>query len=282
MAELTEWRLPPLRAGHPAPAELEQRRARAASGAGEGDRPAERSIGGVRCLDVGAASACATILYFHGGGYRMGSPEAWVAYARRLAKQANARIVLPFYRLAPENPFPAALHDAVAVYRALTADRPVIVAGDSAGGGLAAALCIAAQRAGAQPAGAILVSPMLDFKARDASYDANADRDIFFSRQAVLDCAALYLQGHSDEDPLVSPLLGEASAFPPTLVLAGGAEVLLGEAIAFTRRLGLADRRVTLHIAPAMGHVWPMLAPDTAEAEAAVAAIATFVRGLAI
>jgi len=157
MSDMTAWRLPPLRQGRPASADLEQRRTRAAS-APPGEAPAgEQTIGGVRCLLVGQESAAATILYFHGGGYRMGSPRAWLAYARRVATAADARLILPFYRLAPEHPFPAALHDAASVYQALTGEGPVVVAGDSAGGGLAAALCIAAHEAGRTPAGVILV-----------------------------------------------------------------------------------------------------------------------------
>lgn len=277
MSDMTAWRLPPPRRGHTATAELEQRRARAAA-APAGEAPAvERTIGGVRCLLVGEATSRATILYFHGGGYRMGSPLAWLAYARRLASAAQARVVLPFYRLAPEHPFPAALHDAASVYQALAAEGPVVVAGDSAGGGLAASLCIAAHDAGAEPAGLILVSPMLDLEARDGTYETHAASDALFSRTAVLDCAALYLQGASPTDPLVSPLHAEPASLPATLVLVGGAEVLLGEATVFARRLAMADRSVILHVAAGMGHVWPMMAPDAAQSGEAIAAMATFV-----
>jgi acetyl esterase/lipase len=270
------WRLPPLRAGHPASEDLLERRVKAGGNASAPDH--ERVIGGVRCIATSAAQPQRRILYFHGGGYRMGSPVAWLPYATRLAEAADAEVILPFYRLAPEHPFPASLHDAVAVYRALTDDGPLVVAGDSAGGGLAAALSIVASQAGAPPAGAVLVSPMLDFAASHDTYDSRHARDRLFSREAVQDCAALYLQGHPLNDPLVSPLHADPQDIPPALVLIGGEEVLLGEALAFTGKLALADRRVTLHAAPGMGHVWPMMAPDTPEAAEAVAAIATFVK----
>jgi len=270
-----EWRLPALRSGYPADADLGGRRVRAAGGA-IGAGATEREIGGIRCLVIGAGER--TVLYLHGGGYRMGRPEAWVSYAARLAEASGARFVLPDYRLAPEHPFPAGLHDAVAVYRALAERGPLVVAGDSAGAGLSCALAIAAHGAGAPVAGAVLISPMLDFAARDATYDSNAARDAFFSRQSVIDCGEAYLQGHPADDPLVSPLLADPETLPPMLVLAGGAEVLLGEAIAFATRVALADRRVTLHVAPGMGHVWPMLAPDTPEAADAIAVIGLFAR----
>ena len=277
------WALPPLRAGHAADATLLQRRAAVeAMPQGEGIQPDDRVIGGVRCLVVGPDtadhSAGGTLLYFHGGGYRMGSPVAWMPYATRLAEAAEAEVILPFYRLAPEHPFPAALHDAVAVYRELADSGPLAVAGDSAGAGLAAALAIVASRAGAAAAGAVLVSPMLDFAARHETYDSRAARDRLFSRQAVQDCAALYLQGHPQDDPLVSPLHADPRDIPPALILIGGEEVLLGEALAFAGKLALADRRVTLHAAPGMGHVWPMMAPDTPEAADAIAAIAAFAK----
>lgn len=282
MSDEEIWDLPPLRPGYPASAELAERRARAAGMAEEGTPPAETTIGGVRCLLIepeGGESEGA-ILYLHGGGYRLGSPLAYVDYARRLATAAGRRIILPFYRLAPEHPFPAALHDAVAVFRALEHPASAVIAGDSAGGGLTAALCIAAARAGLRPAGAILVSPMLDLTARCDSHDRNAARDALFSRAAVLDAAKLYLQGHDPADPLVSAIHADPAQFPPMLLLTGGAEVLLDEALDFARSLAVADRRVTLHVAPGMGHVWPLMAPKSPAAVEAVHAMATFVKGL--
>ena len=276
------WDLPPLRQGHPADAGLLERRARAAGSVGERSAPKEALIGGVRCLliepETGAAQG--DILYLHGGGYRLGSPVAYIAYAQGIADQAGRRIILPFYPLAPENPFPAALHSIVAVYRSLENRQTAVIAGDSAGGGLTAALCILAARAGERPAGALMVSPMLDLTARGDSLNRNAERDPLFSKAAVLDSAQLYLQGHSPDDPQVSALNADPADFPPTLILTGGAEVLLDEAIAFATKLALADRAVTLHVAPGMGHVWPLMAPGSPEAAAAVAAMAAFVKAL--
>lgn len=276
------WHLPPTRPGHPADAALLERRAGAAGRPGEGDRFEEARIGGISCLlvtpDKGAVDG--DILYLHGGGYRLGSPLAYIGYAQAIADACGRRLVLPFYRLAPEHPFPAALHDAVAVFRALPDPAATIVAGDSAGGGLAAALSIVAGRAGDSPAGAILVSPMLDLLARGESFERNAARDPLFSRAAVLECAGLYLQGHDARNPLVSALEADPAAFPPLLLLIGGAEVLLDEALDFAARVARADRRLTLHVAPGMGHVWPLMTMGSAPACEAVAAMRGFVAGL--
>ena len=276
------WNLPRLREGYAADDALIERRARAAGPTDAVERAGEAVIGGVRCLVIEprGCDARGEMIYLHGGGYRLGSPLAYVDYAQRIADEAGRRIILPFYPLAPEQPFPAALHAVVAVYRGLEDRQSVVVAGDSAGGGLAAALCIMAARAGERPAGVVLVSPMLDLTARGESLDRNAARDPMFSKAAVLDSAQLYLQGHDPRDPLVSALEADPADFPPTLVLTGGAEVLLDEVVAFATRLALGDRRVTLHVAPGMGHVWPLLAPETGEARDAVAAIAGFVKAL--
>ncbi|SFR90210.1 alpha/beta hydrolase fold domain-containing protein [Sphingomonas jatrophae] len=271
---MTGGALPPEREGVPASDDLLARRARAA-GTMPVDPPEERVIGGRRCFVIGDGP---TLLWLHGGGYRMGSPVAYIALARRIAAAAGVQVVLPFYRLAPEHPFPAGLNDAVAVYRTLVADGPVIVAGDSAGGGLAAAVAQVAQAAGMPAAGAILLSPMLDLAARDATYDSHAARDPYISRAVVLDCAGLYLAGQSTDDPHASPIHADPAVLPPMLLLAGGHETLLGEALAFTAKLALADRAVTLHVAAGMGHVWPLLAPDSPATEDAVAAMAGFVR----
>lgn len=274
------WQLPPIRAGRPASQDLQQRRARAEQMMPPDAALVEQSIGGIRCFTTTPTHPALTILYFHGGGYRMGNPASWGPFARRISDAATATVVLPDYRLAPEHPFPAGLQDAVAVYRALAPKGAILVAGDSAGGGLAAGLSIVAGAAGAAPAGLIMISPMLDLTARNQTYSTNAARDVMFSRANVLDCADLYLQGHPAEDPLVTPLAADPAAFPPSIVLVGGNEVMLGEAIAFTEGLALAGVAVTLHVGAGMAHIWPVLQPHTPQGAAAVAVIGTFVRGI--
>jgi monoterpene epsilon-lactone hydrolase len=276
---LSYWNLPPERAGTPASETLLQRRAAVAAAPIDPAIAFERAdVAGVRCLFFRASRADAvTMLYFHGGGYRMGAPEPWAAFADALRLATGCTIVVPDYRLAPEHPFPAALHDAAALYATLSAVAPVVIAGDSAGAGLAAGLALAAYRAKARaPQALVLISPMLDLRAEDETYDSRAEADRFFSRANMLDCAGMYLQGHAADDPLASPIHADAAAFPRTMVLIGGKEVLLGEAIRFADKLARGGKTVTLHVAENSGHVWPMLEPGTNAARDAFEAMNAF------
>ena len=280
------WRLPPLRHGYAADQNLKDRRAR--SRPPNPNLDAVVTIGGCQCYDIRGLQGehPATLIYFHGGGYRLGSPAGWKGLGERLAEAGGARIVLPTYRLAPENPFPAALHDAVAVYREMRSggdakggvDREVIlVGGDSAGAGLAAALCQLAATAGEPVDGLILLSPMLDLTAGSDSYRRNAGFDTLFSAETVGTAANNYLQGHSATDPLVSPLRSDPQLYPRTLVMTGTGEVVLDEAVAFAQRLVQANRSVTLRTWAGQTHVWPLIDPFSNASIEAVAAIANFI-----
>jgi acetyl esterase/lipase len=237
-------------------------------------------IGEIDCLVCEPAAVLDTILYLHGGGYRMGSPAAWANFASRLAAETDCRIVVPDYRLAPEHPFPAGLTDALAVYRASTArdGRPPIVGGDSAGGGLACALALACGPAGLEvPRKAILLSPWLDLTVTNPAY-ASRKNDLFFPRESASEAARQYLQGHDAGDSLVSPLKGDLSGFPDTLIFASADECLIGDALAFQAALTEARVPVETHIVPGMTHVWPVIAPALPESRAALATIGNFAR----
>lgn len=168
-----QWNLPAERVGKVADAELIERRAlliKSAELDGRNLGGAEISIeldvtiGGVPCISCSTPEAKRVIIYFHGGGYRIGAASMWVQFASLLAGAAEARVVLVDYRLAPEHPFPAAIHDAAIVFSELrTEPFPVVAAGDSAGGGLAAALTVASLASGIEPpTGLALLSPWLD------------------------------------------------------------------------------------------------------------------------
>src|SRR5581483_8030052 len=151
------WSLPPLRRSTREPS-AELLRVREVAATPRGEAPAgvavgTTTVGGVECVVCAPASWQGTILYLHGGGYRMGAPAAWTAFTGAVALATGARVVAADYRLAPEHPFPAALHDAVAAYDALLDDPDagaIVVGGDSAGGGLAAALVVACGTAGVE------------------------------------------------------------------------------------------------------------------------------------
>ncbi|MGM0930532.1 MAG: alpha/beta hydrolase fold domain-containing protein [Actinomycetota bacterium] len=275
--------LPPERPGHPADASLQEKRSRFTAPAYEGEIPlAHRELGGVPCRVLSGGDS-ATVLYLHGGGYRMGSAATYTAYGARLAAAAHAQVVLVDYRLAPESPFPAALHDAVSVYEAVRAERPdrhVVAAGDSAGGGLAASLSVAAAAVGAKgPDSLALLSPWLDLRC-DSSYYRTAT-DALFDQSTALSAREAYLQGHDVEDSFVSPLRVDGAVFPSTLVQIGTAESLLGDALAFAEKLSSAGVSCRLEAVARRGHTWPLTEPDHPDSHAAITNFGRFVRDVA-
>jgi monoterpene epsilon-lactone hydrolase len=200
----------------------------------------------------------------------------WTPLASRIALQARARVVLPDYSLAPERPFPAAVHDAMNLYLSLAQSSETIFAGgESAGGGLAAALALAIRRCDSPPlAGLALVSPWLDLTLEAQSYLANAARDTVFSKEAATRYADFYLQGHDSKDELASPLHCVPTGLPPTLLMVGTEEVLLDDSLEFARRLAGAGSSVELHVMVGMQHAWPIMQQGTDETAFAIERIA--------
>ncbi|MFN8028481.1 MAG: alpha/beta hydrolase fold domain-containing protein [Acidimicrobiia bacterium] len=253
----------------------------------EGVRVAAADLGGVGCVVAEPAAPHANIVWFHGGGYRLGSADGSKVFASRLASITSARVVMVDYRLAPEHPYPAAVVDASRVYDAVLADPawnevPTLAAGDSAGGGLALALAVAARDAGAPvPAGLVLLSPWADLRNGAESYTTNAATDPLFSLASATEAAGQYLQGHDPADPYVSPVLAEATGLPPALVFASTDETLRDDALAVTRLLAEARIAVELHLVPDTQHVWPTIFPDHPATLPALEDIATFVGRLA-
>jgi monoterpene epsilon-lactone hydrolase len=282
------WNLPPERAGIPAPESLTARRDGAASvmadkPAAPGTTAEDETIGGVGCVVCRPAAPTSTVLYLHGGGYRLGAARSWISFATSVAAAADAQVVIADYRLAPEHPFPAALHDAAAVFDALATDHvgPLLVAGDSAGGGLAIALTVAASHSGQPlPEGLIVLSPWVDLTLGSETFATRADTDQFFPKDSAAEAAESYLQGADPHDPLASPLLADLAGFPKTLIFAGGSETLLGDGLSLCTALVTAGVSVEAHFPAGMQHVWPTLFPDLPESIDALAAIARFIQGV--
>ena len=277
------WTLPEQRPGHEASSDLVERRALAAGGfapqvIADGVSAEVTRIAGVPCVVCSPSSPDRSLVYFHGGGYRLGSAAGWRTFGSSVAAASNTRVVLVDYPLAPEHPFPAALRDAIAVYDAVLADEGTVCAGgDSAGGGLAAALTVAClQRGVAVPTGLVLISPWVDLTQTAGTYVSRAQTDVMFSKESADDAAALYLQGHDPRDPLASPQFAEVAGFPPTQIFAGGQETLLDDSLEFAARVARAGSAVELVVAPHEQHVYPTLAPDGDAGRAALAAIARF------
>jgi epsilon-lactone hydrolase len=240
-------------------------------------------VPGWSCTPAGPAPV-ATVLYLHGGGYRMGSALAYRAYGSRLAAATGAEVVLPDYRLAPEHPFPAAVDDAVEAYRWLTHDRSldarqVVVAGDSAGAGLAVALLVAARDQGlALPAGAIAVSPWSDLTNRGGTFRSNADNDQLFSLDAAREAAATYLGDADPAEPLASPVHADLGGLPPLHAMVGGHEVLLDDARALVDAARSAGVDASMSVHPGQSHVWHLTVPVDEPAAAAMDEVAELVR----
>jgi acetyl esterase/lipase len=225
----------------------------------------------------------ATILYLHGGGYVIGSPRSHRHLAAAIGRVAGTPSLLLEYRLAPEHPFPAAVDDAVAAYqwllgRGLPARR-VVVAGDSAGGGLTIALLLALRERGLpRPAGGVCISPWVDLTCSGASYATKASSDPIVTRDSVVAMAQAYAGTSDFKGPLVSPLFADLRGLPPLLVHVGSEEVLLDDAVGLSARARAAGVDVTLEEWPAMIHVWHWFFPMLDEAERAIATIGGWVR----
>jgi monoterpene epsilon-lactone hydrolase len=223
------------------------------------------------------------LLYFHGGGYRLGSATSYRAYGSHLARACSARVVLVDYRLAPEHPFPAAVDDALVAYKWLLGDQRVpadrvVVGGDSAGGGLAAALALGVRDEGLPlPAGVVCLSPWADLTNSASSYTRCADTDALFSKSAADEAARLYLDGADPAHPLVSPERGDWRGLPPLFIQASECEVLIDDATGLADRAGAAGVEVELHLYDDMPHVWQVHYPIFPEAVQAVDQIRAFV-----
>src|SRR5262245_57487061 len=187
------------------------------------------------------ARPSAVVLYLHGGGYVIGSPRSHRHLAAAIARASAARALLLDYRLAPEQPFPAALDDALAAYEWLLAhgiaSRHLVIAGDSAGGGLTVATLLALRDRGRPlPAAGVCISPWVDLTCSGASYASKAAVDPIVTRDSVDMMAKAYAGTGEPKAPLLSPLFADLRGLPPLLVQVGSDEVLLDDA------LGLAER----------------------------------------
>lgn len=225
----------------------------------------------------------ARLLYLHGGCYVLGSAEALRNFAGQFAVRVRAMTFVPNYRLAPENPFPAALDDVAAVYQGLVEDaEKIVVAGDSAGGGLTLALLaiLAAQSdRQRQPLAAAVISPWTDLALTGASLTTRAAADPLFTKAVLAYFAALYLQGADPTDPCASPLYGPPPrALPPIRIDVGEDEVLLDDSVRYAQRMRDANLNVALHVWGGMPHVFPSALGRLSAADAAMDEIGAFLR----
>jgi len=229
------------------------------------------------------ASAAGVVLYLHGGAYITGSCHTHRGLAGHLARAAASDCFLLDYRLAPEHPFPAAVDDALAAYLALQAAqpaRPVALAGDSAGGGLALALALRLRDAGhTAPATMALLSPWTDLALSLPTHVSKAAVDPFFPDTSTLSAAAqMYAAQTPRTHPLVSPHYASLHGLPPTLIHVGEHEALLGDAQALAATMRAAGTPVQLQEFAGMWHVWQIFAGRFAEANTSIQTLGAFLR----
>lgn len=238
-------------------------------------------VPGIECRPVELADDAPIVLYFHGGGFRIASALAYRSYGSHLAAALGARVLLVEYRLAPENKFPKAVDDCFAVWESLLAEGidtgRIVIAGDSAGGGLAASVTMHALADGVLPAGVICCSPWVDLTITADTYDTNAESDKLFSRTSAEEAAPAYLGSADPMNPIASPLFGDWDGAPPLLILVGDAEVLLDDSRKLADVAKAAGVDVTLSIYPEMPHIWTMSYPAFPEAVEGVTEMAEFV-----
>ncbi|HEV2546498.1 MAG TPA: alpha/beta hydrolase [Stellaceae bacterium] len=224
-----------------------------------------------------------TILYLHGGGYYFCSQETHRSITLALAIGAEARVFVPDYRLAPEHRFPAAIEDAVAAYRDLlsngTPAARLVIAGDSAGGGLALATLLSLRDASDPlPAAAVLFSPWTDLAATGASLRTNDKRDPMFSGETVAQTARIYLGETPPINPLASPLYAELKGLPPLFIQASDSEVLLDDSSRLAEKATCAGIAVSFRAWHKLPHVWQFFTPFLPEARQALAETADFIK----
>ena len=239
-------------------------------------------IPGLRMASPDAEPATA-LLYLHGGAYVIGSARAYRSLAAELARAAGAVAYSIDYRLAPEHPMPAAIEDAAAAYRALLAEgfdaSRIVIAGDSAGGGLTLATLLALRDAGDPlPAAALLLSPWADLTGEAATLLGKAQEDPALTADGLSAMAGLYLANADPRDPRASPAFADLAGLPPLLIQVGTAEILLDDAIAVARAAGLAGVEARLAIWADMIHVWHAFAFMLPEGRAAIEEAGEFLR----
>jgi monoterpene epsilon-lactone hydrolase len=242
-------------------------------------------LGGVPVISVGIAGLHSegVILYFHGGAFAIGSASASVGLAAEVARKARMRVITVDYRLAPEDPYPAAALDAMSAYRALLDGGQdvarIAVVGESAGANLAVATLLGASRAGLpQPSSAVLMSPWLDLAVIGQSATTRASLDPALTVRALRLRAADYLRGRDASGASVSPIYADLTGLPPLLIQVGSHEILLDDATRLATKAASDDLEVTLEVVPGVPHVFQAFAAHLDEGEAALERVGAFIR----
>lgn len=228
------------------------------------------------------ADPARVLLYLHGGGYAVGSINDYKMICGQMADVLKTNLLIPEYRLAPEHPFPAAVEDAKAVYRWLLEQgfQPanIIIAGDSAGGGLSLAAVLSLRDDGVPlPAAIVCLSPWADLTFQGQSHQAKAKSEAMLTSEKLREWAGFYAGAENPAHPLISPVYADFHGFPPLLIQVGSQEILLDDARIVAEKARAAGVDVTLKIWEGMWHVWQMLSEFVPESKAAIEEIGRFI-----
>ena len=240
-------------------------------------------LGGIKTerLSVAGTDETRAILYLHGGGFVAGEPKTVRPITWRLAEGLKVPIYVPDYRLAPENPYPAAVNDVVAAYRALAEKLgagKVTVMGDSAGGNLTLVVGLEAKRLGLpKPAALVCLSPTTDLWFDGGSRQSNAESDAVFDPRMFASLLTRYCPGGSPEDPRLNPVRGDVAGLPPTLFQCGESEMLRDDSVRMAEKMRSAGVNVELEIVPSVFHVWQLAGDVLPEARTSIRKIVAFV-----
>ncbi len=235
------------------------------------------TIGGV-AGEWAEAGGDRPLLYLHGGGFVGCSPKTHRSLTGGFARR-GFRVFAPDYRLAPKHPFPAAFDDALAAWRGFAArvGAPAAIAGDSAGGNLAAALTVMVKNEARRPAAAVLFSPATDMTGGGESWVENRDRDAMFTVE-LANLRDFYLAGADPRDPRASPLFGDLSGLPPVLLHVGESELLRDDSVRFAEAARAAGSRAELKVWNGAPHVWQFMHGFVPEARRSIDEAAAFLR----
>ena len=246
-------------------------------------RRVDVDLGGVGAVQVSidGASSSNVILYFHGGVYVIGSAAASVPLVADLSRRTNAKVVTVDYRLAPENPYPAAVEDARSAYQGLLSQgveaSNIALAGESAGGGLAVALLLAIRDTDLpMPSSAFLMSPYTDLTLSGSTIHDKEDVDPLFTAEVLRMRVDAYVAGADPSDPLISPVFADLRGLPPLLIQGGSHEILLSDATRLAAKAAEDDVAVELEVTPGVPHVFQGYAAFLDEGDAALNRAAAF------
>lgn len=223
------------------------------------------------------------VLFFHGGGFCLGSPRSHQDLMGRISQHTGVAVLGIAYRKAPENPFPAALEDAITSYNWLLsqgyASEEIALAGSSSGGGLCLSLMLALKEKGQpMPACAVLICPWVDLTMTGDSMVFNEGKDML-SKARLEPHRNRYVGNFAQDDPLVSPLFGELSGLPPLFIQIGQCDLLYSETVALAKKAKQAGVETLLDEWPEMVHTFPFFAKDFPEAREAIERAGKFIAG---